>query len=180
MTWNVPPAQLPDDVAATLAGRNAAQLNLYRALANSPAIVRAWRDWLWGIRDGCEISRALREIMILRTAVRHQSQYEWHHHVSMALDAGVPEPILASIGVWRAEPSLGEDERLVLELADALCDGAVPQDLAERTVGRFGIGGFVELVVTGASYVMVPRVLDALGVPLEAAARSRFPLPSPE
>jgi DNA/RNA-binding domain of Phe-tRNA-synthetase-like protein len=43
-----------------LAGRQAAQLNLYRALANSPEIVRAWRDFLWSLRDDCTTPWALR------------------------------------------------------------------------------------------------------------------------
>jgi 4-carboxymuconolactone decarboxylase len=177
-SWRVPPAELPEEVASMLAGRKAAQLNLYRALANSPAVVRAWRDFIWALRDDCKTSKSLREIAILRTAVRHSSEYEWLHHVSMALAAGVPERVVASVGRWLDEPTLTDDQRLVLELADAVCDGHVAQQLAERAVERFGAESYVELVVTIATYVMVPRVLDALGVPTEQGAASAVPLPA--
>src|SRR5215472_15668858 len=124
--WRVPAAELPDDVATMLAGRQAAQLNLYRSLANSPAIVRAWRDFLWSLRDDCTTSRALREIAILRVAARHSSEYEWIHHVLMARAAGVSEKILVAIRSRGSEPGLTAEQRLVLELADAVCDGQVP------------------------------------------------------
>jgi 4-carboxymuconolactone decarboxylase len=176
--WRVPAAGLPEDVAAMLAGRQAAQLNLYRALANSAAVVRAWRDFLWSLRDDCISPRALREIAILRTAVRHRSQYEWFHHVSMAVAAGVDTRVVASLGRWRDADTLSGDERLVLELADAVCDGHVPQPLAETALERFGAERYVELVVTIGSYVMVPRVLDALGVPAEDGAVAPVPLPA--
>jgi 4-carboxymuconolactone decarboxylase len=174
----VPAAGLPEDVAAMLAGREAAQLNLYRALANSPAVVRAWRDFLWTLRDECMSPRALREIAILRTAVRHSSQYEWFHHASMAVAAGVDAGVVASLGQWRNADALSDDERLVLELADAMCDGHVPQALARTALDRFGAERYVELVVTIGTYVMVPRVLDALGVPTEDGAVAPVPLPA--
>jgi len=166
-TWRVPAAELPHDIASRLAGRQAAQLNLYRALANSPTVVRAWRDFLWSLRDDCATPRALREIAILRVATRHSSEYEWIHHASMARAAGVSEQVMASIDAWRDEPTLTADQRLALELADAVCDGHVPATLAARAVERFDAGGYVELVVTIATYVMVARVLQALGVPIE-------------
>ena len=176
--WRVPAARLPEDVAVMLAGRGAAQLNLYRALANSAAIVRAWRDFLWSLRDDCISPRALREIAILRTAVRHRSQYEWLHHASMAVAAGVGTQVVASLGQWRDADTLSDDQRLVLELADAVCDGQVPQALAETALERFGAERYVELVVTIGTYVMVPRVLDALGVPTEDGAVAPVPLPA--
>jgi 4-carboxymuconolactone decarboxylase len=169
-TWFVPAAELPHDIAAMLAGRQAGQLNLYRALANSPTVVRAWRDFLWSLRDDCKTPRALREVAILRVATRHSSEYEWVHHASMARAAGVSEQVIASIGRWRDEPALTEDQRLVIELADAVCDGQVPSSLADTAVERFDAERYVELVVTIATYVMVARVLDGLGVPIEAGA----------
>jgi hypothetical protein len=56
----------------------------------------------------------------------------------MALAAGVGDQVVASIGHWRDEPALTGDEQLVLELADAVCDGHVPQVLAESACERFG------------------------------------------
>jgi len=163
----VPLAQLPVDVEETLRSRGAAQLNLYRALANAPAISRAWLGFLWALRDDCETPRALRELAILRTAVRHSSAYEWHHHEAMARAAGVPPEKVAAVRAWDDSGEFDAKERAVLALTDAICDGDVPEEVWQDAARRFEPVELVELVVTAATYVMVPRVLDALAVPLE-------------
>ncbi|HVC15111.1 MAG TPA: carboxymuconolactone decarboxylase family protein [Acidimicrobiales bacterium] len=169
-TRAVPLADLPDQVAGLLRDRGAAQINLYKALANSPAMVDAWRHFLWDLRDRCRSPRSHREIAILRTAVRSRSDYEWVHHVQMARSAGVSDEQIAAVKVWpRSEGVFNPEEELVLELADALVDGAVPDALVDRAVRWWGPETYVELVVTTSAYVMVPRVLDGLRVPLEAA-----------
>lgn len=164
----IPLAELPDDVAEVLRDRGAAQVNLYRALAHSPAMVETWLHFLWDLRDRCRTPRPLRELMILRTGVRSGSDYEWTHHVRMAGAAGVAEDKIAAVKEWPASAEgFDQDERVALELADAIVDGAVPDALVKEALKTWGAEGYVELVVTAAAYVMVPRVLDALRVPLE-------------
>lgn len=164
----VPFAELPEHVAEVLRDRGASQLNLYRALANSPDMVDTWLHFLWGLRDRCRTPRPLRELMILRTGVRSGSDYEWAHHVRMARAVGVTEGKVAGVKEWPASVErFGEDEQFALELADAIVDGAVPDALVTKAMKTWGPQGYVELVVTTAAYVMVPRVLDALRVPLE-------------
>lgn len=165
--WRVPPAELPPDVAEFLGLRHAAQLNLYRALANSPDLVRAWRSFLWDLRERCGSPRALRELVVLRCAVRHDSEYEWVHHLAMARAAGVTEAQIEAVRRTLDAECFSEEERLALELTDAVCDCAVSDDLAGRAVERVGPDVYVELCLTAATYVMTARVLDAFGVPLE-------------
>jgi alkylhydroperoxidase family enzyme len=169
--WHAPLAQLPADVAQVLHDRGARQTNLYRALASSPEVVRAWLGFIWSLRDDLVATpRLLRELMILRTAVRHASAYEWHHHRLMA--DGLGEAKLAAVAEWRQSAVFDEDERTVLALADAICDGEVPGSLAREVARRFGDRGLVELAVTAGAYVMVPRVLSALGVGIEPGEAS--------
>lgn len=174
----VPFADLPDHVADVLRDRGAAQLNLYRTLANSPAMVDAWLHFLWDLRDRCATPRPLRELMILRAGVRSRSDYEWAHHVRMALASGVSEDKVAAAKDWPASSdAFGTHERVALELADAIVDGAVPDALVAKAVETWGVEGYVELVVTTAAYVMVPRVLDALRVPLEDSVAGTWLVP---
>jgi len=48
----------------------------------------------------------------------------------------------------------------------------VPVSLAHEVEQRFGSRGLVELAVTASAYVMVPRVLSALGVEIESGEAS--------
>ncbi len=174
--WRVAPAELPEDVEGFLARRGAAQVNLYRALANSPDLVRAWRSFLWCLRDRCDSPRSIRELVVLRCALRHASEYEWAHHAAMARAAGVSEEQIASVMGRPDAPCFSAGEQLALELTDAVCDGAVSDDLAARAVDQLSSKVYVELALTAAAYAMAARVLDALGVPLEDTMPSvRFP-----
>ncbi len=164
----VPLADLTPDVEETLAGRGARQLNLYRALSTAPDLARAWLAFVWSVRDDCRTPRALRELVILRTAVHSASRYEWVHHVVMARTAGVTDLQIDAVKRWpRSAEELSGNERIALELADAVCAGKVPDEVVAHSIGAFGPAGHVELVVTAALYTMVPRVLDGLRVPIE-------------
>ena len=57
---------------------------LYRVLAHSPLMLRAYAGLARGLRYEAQTPRALRELMILRTAQLTGSDYEWAHHRAMA------------------------------------------------------------------------------------------------
>ena len=162
-----PLGEIPADVAEVLYNRSAKQINLYRALSHSPELVHAWLDFIWTLRDGCQTSRPLRELVILRTAIRHDSPYEWRHHVLMAEAVGVTAKQIAELPNWLESNSFNGLERAALALTDAICDGSVPSALRVASASWFNEREFVEIVVTAAAYVMVPRVLAALAVPME-------------
>ena len=162
--------EIPADVAKVLSDRGAKQLNLYRALSHSPELVRAWMDFIWKLRDDCQTPRSLRELVILRTAVRHASPYEWHHHVAMAEAAGVNAVQIAEIENWTMSSAFDGTERAALALTDAICDGTVSPEDRAAAVRSFDERALVEVALTAAAYVMVPRVLSALAVPLEGDA----------
>jgi alkylhydroperoxidase family enzyme len=163
----IPLAPLPEDIAERVAALGAHQVNLYRALAHAPDLLRAWLDWAWLLRGHTATSRRLRELMILRTALLHHSQYEWHQHRRMAREEGVPEAQVAELEMWRTSDAFDESEKAALALTDAIVEGQVTADVIEELERHFGYDQRVELTVTAAFYAMVPRVLDALGVPVE-------------
>jgi hypothetical protein len=72
-------------------------------------------DFLWALGDDCRTPQGLREIAILRTAVRHSSEFEWLRHEAIALPAGVLEYVVAS-GRWLDEPAYA----MVPRVPDAL------------------------------------------------------------
>jgi 4-carboxymuconolactone decarboxylase len=163
----IPLAPLPPDVAERVAALGAHQVNLYRALAHAPDLLRAWMDFAWLLRGHTATSRRLRELMILRTALLHHSQYEWHQHRRMAREEGVPETQVAELEMWRTSDAFDECEKAALALTDAIVEGEAPAEVIEELEHHFSHPQRVELTVTAAFYAMVPRVLDALGVPVE-------------
>jgi alkylhydroperoxidase family enzyme len=168
----IPLAQLPEDVAERVAALGAHQVNLYRALGHAPDLLRAWMDWAWLLRGHDATSRRLRELMILRTAQLHHSQYEWHQHRRMARDEGVSETQVAELEMWRTSDKFDASEKAALGLTDAIVEGNATPEVIGELERHFGYAQRVELTVTAAFYAMVPRVLDALGVPVEGTEPS--------
>ena len=164
----IPLAPLPPDVEANVTGLGAKQLNLYRALANAPELLRAWINFAWALRGHETTDRRLRELMILRTATLQQSPYEWHQHRRMAAEAGATDYEVAELEMWRTSAAFSDADRAALAFTDAIVAGKVPPDVTEELIRHFDESQRVELTVTAAFYAMVPRVLDALGVPIEA------------
>jgi 4-carboxymuconolactone decarboxylase len=161
-------APLPDEVAERVRRTGAKQVNLYHALAHAPRLLEAWIDFAWALREHCETPRSLRELSILRTAQRTLSQYEWHQHRRMAADAGLDEHKVAELAMWPTSPVFTGAERAILSLTDALLDGHVPDEVNAKLDEHFDEQARVELTLTAAFYCAVPRLLDALRVPVEA------------
>jgi 4-carboxymuconolactone decarboxylase len=164
---SIPLAPLPEDVAQRVAALGAHQVNLYRALAQAPGLLRAWMDFAWLLRGHTATSRRLRELMILRTALLHHSPYEWHQHRRMAREEGVSETQVAELEMWRVSPAFDASAKAALAVTDAIVEGEVSPEIIAELGRHFSLDQRVELTVTAAFYAMVPRVLDALGVPIE-------------
>jgi alkylhydroperoxidase family enzyme len=164
---SIPLAPLPEDVAENVARLGAKQVNLYRCLAHAPELLRAWINFAWALRGHETTERRLRELMILRTATLHHSAYEWHQHRRMASEAGATDFEVAELEMWRTSGAFSDADRAALALTDAIVAGEVPPEVTADLSRYFDDSQRVELTVTAAFYSMVPRVLDALGVPIE-------------
>jgi alkylhydroperoxidase family enzyme len=166
-TTAIPLTELPADIATNVAEAGVKQVNLYRALAHAPDLLRAWIEFAWALRGHDMTSRRLRELMILRTALFQHSQYEWHQHRRMAREAGVTDFQVAELEMWRTSDAFSPEERAALALTDAIVAGDVPDEIVGDLELHFDHAQRVELTVTAAFYAMVPRVLEALRVPVE-------------
>jgi 4-carboxymuconolactone decarboxylase len=163
----IPLASLPEDIADRIGQAGAPGVNLYRALQNAPRLLEAWIDFAWALREHCDTPRRLRELIILRTAQCMLSQYEWNQHRLMAAEAGVDEYQVAELSMWRTSLAFTDAERAALALTDALVEGYVPDQVNVTVDKHFGPQARVELTLTAAFYCAVPRLLDALRVPVE-------------
>ena len=149
--------------------------NLYRALANHPALVAAWTEFSKMLRHDTRTPRALRELVILRGGQLMRSEYEWAQHLPMARKAGVRESQIQELHNWRASAEFSEREKAALELAEAVTNGRVGDDVYARVARHFDHHDYVELAAVAAFYAMVGRMLDAMGVPLDEDVRNYQP-----
>jgi 4-carboxymuconolactone decarboxylase len=144
-----------------------APVNLYRVLANQPDVLAAWMDFARALRERCKLPRDLRELVIVHLGQVFGSEYEVVHHQAMARAAGVPEAKLQALVRWREAEVFSSAERAALAYAEGILDGEVADAVAAEAARWYSPSELVELAVTAGFYTMVPRVLEALRVPLE-------------
>jgi alkylhydroperoxidase family enzyme len=149
--------------------------NLYRCLANHPALVAAWTEFSKMLRHDTRTSRALRELVILRGGQLMHSEYEWAQHLPMARKAGVREAQIQNLANWKTSAEFDEREKAALELAEAVTHGRVSDEVYARARRHFDERDYVELAAVAAFYAMVGRMLDAMGVPLDEDVRDYKP-----
>ncbi len=171
----VPNATFSPQLDARLKELWGSPVNLYRALGNHPGLVTAWTEFANAIRHDSRTPRALRELMILRTAQIARSEYEWAHHLRMARKAGVPEAQIAALAGWRDSSLFDARERAALALTEGVMACNVSDELYAEVKRRFNDAEFVELSLTAAFYAMVSRMLDAMRVELDPDVREHSP-----
>jgi AhpD family alkylhydroperoxidase len=150
-------------------------VNLYRALGNHAPLAAAWTEFANAIRHDSRTPRALRELMILRTAQVARSEYEWAHHLRMARKAGVPEAQIAALAGWRASSAFDAKERAALALTEAVMACNVTDEVHAEVKRHFSDAEFVELSLTAGFYAFVSRMLDALRVEMDEDVRDHQP-----
>ena len=150
-------------------------VNLYRALGNHPALTAAWTEFANAIRHHGKTPRALRELMILRTAQIAHSHYEWAHHLRMARKAEVSEAKIAALAGWRDSSLFDPRERAALGLTEAVMACDVTDKVHAEVKQHFSDAEFVELSLTAGFYAMVSRMLDAMRVEMDEDVRDHSP-----
>jgi alkylhydroperoxidase family enzyme len=150
-------------------------VNLYRALGNHPALTAAWTEFADAIRHQSRTPRALRELLILRTAQIAHSEYEWAHHLRMARKAQVSEAKIAALAGWRTALEFDAKERAALALTEAVMACNVTDAVHAEVKCHFSDAEFVELSLTVGFYAMVSRMLDAMRVELDPDVRDHNP-----
>jgi AhpD family alkylhydroperoxidase len=169
------PIEPDDPLVREVFGRFAEEgrepIALYRALGHTPKLLRAYSGLATALRHEAATPRALRELVILRTAQLTRSEYEWAHHRKMALAAGVPERQLAELERWRGSDAFDERERAALRLADGTHERNVSDEAFAELRRAFSDGETVELVLLASFYQGVARLLQALAVEVEPEYR---------
>ena len=106
--------------------------------------------------------------MILRGAQLEGSAYEWHQHRRWARQQGVPPEQIEDLFFWRESPRFTRC-RMRGAGADRSDDARQRLRRRLRRIWRSisAPSEIIELALTAGFYAMVPRVLNALKVPIE-------------
>ena len=160
----------------------ARNINLFRALVNSPNAARAFSTLGGFIRHKSRLDPRLRELAILQVGWLSRSPYEWSHHVKIGFDFGVSKDDIRALidDTDGKSTQLDEPSRLVLRGAREMTrDGAMAAETFSALQGQLGNECVVDLTVTIGFYNAVVRVLATLQIDVEPDYQTyldQFPL----
>jgi AhpD family alkylhydroperoxidase len=158
--------EIPSEIAEHIQRLGGKPLNLYKVLANNPTLLKAWVDFAYQLRNG-ETSRALREIMILRTAELADCDYEIAQHLGMAQKAGVSSLQIEELVNWPSSDAFNMIEKAALALTEAIFNNQMTDEIYHNLAKHFNEKQMIELLLTASFYCMVPRFLQAAAVTTE-------------
>jgi alkylhydroperoxidase family enzyme len=164
-------AAWPDAIAGMRTGF-AGALNVYRTMAHHPALLQAWAPLRQHIVKDSALGPERSEVVILRSAHRMGSAYEWAHHVSRARSLGFSDD---RIGAMRGMPE-GEDG-LIVRAVDALFDQRrLPADLEAALSGALGREAVFDLIATVGFYSVLGYILMTYETPIDRAVADEMAL----
>jgi 4-carboxymuconolactone decarboxylase len=126
------------------------------------------------IRFRSSLPMKLNEMAIMITARFWTSQYEWHAHCKLALDAGLDPAIAQDIAEGRRPAKMDADEAIIYDFSLELHEKHGASDATyKRAVDRFGERGVFDLIAANGFYSLVAMCLNVDRTPLPAGV----PLP---
>jgi len=146
------------------------EINLNKALVNSPEGTRAFSRLGGFIRSKSKLDPRLREMAILQVGYLAKSPYEFSHHIKIGHDFGVSDDDIRAIvdethGKTTALPAL---DRAVLRAArEMTSDGAASADAFAELQRGLNNECLTDLVITIAFYCGVVRLLATLEIDVE-------------
>jgi alkylhydroperoxidase family enzyme len=170
----LPLVEQPDDAPtreqfAKLAAGNGI-LNLHRMMAHAPALMKATGDLTFVFRRDTAITRALVELVIMRTAQVLDSEYIWTRHLPLARECGVTESQIAELAHWPESRSFVPAERAALAFAEkAALRLPVVDEISTALHRHFSPRQIVEITMLVGNYVSTAIFVNALAVPSESA-----------
>lgn len=173
-TPRIPPLPVDeqDDQAQELlsAGRppGTKAANIFATLVRHPGLFRKWMPFGGKLLAG-KLPPRDRELLILRTGWRCQSEYEWGQHVVIGGQAGITNEEIERIKAGPDAPGWDAFDAVLLRAADELHDDACITDSTwAELAARYDVPQLIEVPMVVGQYHLVSFSLNSLGVQLEA------------
>jgi 4-carboxymuconolactone decarboxylase len=151
--------------------------NIFPTFARHPELFRAWLPFGGHLLTAGKLSGHDRELLILRTAARCDSSYEWGQHVRISLAGGIDRPTIDRVLEGPDAEGWSEHEAALLRATDELHDDSRISDATWEVLSRtYDAEQLIEVAMVVGHYHMVAFALNSFGVQLDEGLE---PLPGP-
>lgn len=147
---------------------NAEAVNIFATLVRYPGLYRRWMPFAGKLLAG-KLPARDRELLILRSAWRCASSYEWGQHVRLAKQAGISADEIDRVAAGPDAAGWDAADRSLLIAVDELHEGACITDATwDALAARYDERQMIELPMLVGQYHMLAFALNSLGVQREA------------
>ena len=168
----MPESEWDESIRQLLTSRDpdpAAVMNIFSTFARHPDLLAKWMPFGGKLLFTGTLPPRDRELLIMRTAWNCRCDYEWGHHIPIALSAGLTEEEFAQVAQGADDPGWEESDIALLHAADELHNGAViSDDTWAGLVNRYDERQLIEMTMLVGQYHLVAFTLNSLGVQREA------------
>lgn len=142
--------------------------NLFLTLLRHPRLFLAWLRFASRLMPRGSISRQDTEILILRTAWRCRSRYEWVQHVQIGRRVGLSDAELYWLAGAVEPAGIGPRAAALRDCADDYHQHrAISQEIWTTLRQHYDDKALIEITMTLAHYEMLAGVIVTLGVAVE-------------
>ena len=139
-------------------------LNIFTTLAHHPVLLKRWAAFGGTLLFGGELPPRDRELLILRTALHCDAEYEWGQHVGIGLQTGLTQEEIDRLSTETSE-GWSETDRALLAAADELHENHVISDATwQRLAAAYNYKQLIEICMVIGQYHMVAFTLNSLGI----------------
>jgi len=139
----------------------------FNVLLRSPGIGNLVQALGGEIRFKSTLPPKLNELAIMVTARYWTSQYEWHAHCKLALDAGLDPAKAKDVAESRRPANMDADEAMIYDFSRELHETKCVSDANyKRVLDRFGERGVFDLIAVNGYYSLVSMILNVDKTPL--------------
>lgn len=139
----------------------------YAALMNHPELCEKIENLGYYLKFQGHLPRDIYQFIVLSVAKETNASFEWNDHVEHAREAGVPQSIIDSLkehGILEQEPYPQPYHIAARVLNSTLLWKNIPQDVQEEAISKYGVQGFIEIVVLSGFYQMFSAINQGLDI----------------
>lgn len=144
------------------------ELNIFATLVRHPGLYRRWAPFGGKLLQGAKLPGRDRELIILRTAFRCGSAYEWGQHVGIGRMAGLGDDEMQRIAEGPDAAGWSTEDAAKLRAVDELTDDHRISDGTWAVLaGVYDEKQLIEVPMLSGHYAMIAGALNSFGVPPE-------------
>lgn len=139
-------------------------MNIFATLAHHPKLLKRWAAFGGTLLFGGSLPARDRELLILRTALLCDAEYEWGQHVGIGLGAGVTQDEIDRLAAGTDE-GWSDTDRTLLAAANELHERSVISgETWLKLADTYDYQQLIEICMVVGQYHMVAFTLNSLGI----------------